>query len=88
MERETLSSITCPKAIWLYDSVSRYPDMMENWELYDLHYVFEESDVLKLKEKNKESVFLPLGYDEQKILSNKYKYKGRRHKFCWCDVWK
>ena len=66
MERETLSSITCPKAIWLYDSVSRYPDMMENWELYDLHYVFEESDVLKLKEKNKESVFLPLGYDEQK----------------------
>lgn len=57
MERETLSSITCPKAIWLYDSVSRYPDMMENWELYDLHYVFEESDVLKLKEKNKESVF-------------------------------
>ena len=61
MERETLSSITCPKAIWLYDSVSRYPDMMENWELYDLHYVFEESDVLKLKEKNKEKCFFTIG---------------------------
>lgn len=61
MERETLSSITCPKAIWLYDSVSRYPDMMENWELYDLHYVFEESDVLKLKEKKQRKCFFTIG---------------------------
>lgn len=51
-------------AIWLYDSVLRYPKTKDNWDLYDLHYVFEESDVKILQDENKDAVFLPLGYDE------------------------
>lgn len=53
-------------ALWLYDSISRYPESGNNWDLYDLHYVFEESDVEKLSKEGKEACFLPLGYDSQR----------------------
>ena len=52
------------KAIWLYDSITRYPKSAENWNLYDLHYVFEQSDIAELEKQGKKAVFLPLGYDE------------------------
>jgi hypothetical protein len=66
MQKNTLEMIKCPKALWLYDSVTRYPEMTKDWELYDLHYVFENSDVDTLKKEGKYAVFLPLGYDNHK----------------------
>ena len=51
------------KAIWLYDSITRYPKSSDNWEMYDLHYVFEQSDIEILRVQGKQAFFLPLGYD-------------------------
>ena len=52
------------KAIWLYDSITRYPKSADNWALYDLHYVFEQSDIRELDRQGKTAVFLPLGFDD------------------------
>lgn len=65
MQKSTLEFMKKSKlALWLYDSLTRYPEMRANWELYDLHYVFEASDIEQLEKDNKQVEFLPLGYDE------------------------
>ncbi len=64
--RETLSRFKKVRlAIWLYDSVTRYPRTMDNWDLYDCHYVFEKSDIELLNKKSLNACFLPLGYDQR-----------------------
>lgn len=65
VNRTSLEKMSRSKiAIWLYDSITRYPKSAENWDLYDLHYVFEQSDIAELEKQGKKAVFLPLGYDE------------------------
>ena len=52
------------KGLWLYDSITRYPRIADNWNYYDLHYVFEQSDIAILNGQGKKAVFLPQGYDD------------------------
>lgn len=67
MRSQTLKAMQDSKlALWLYDSIQRYPESKNNWELYDLHYVFEETDIEQLYSENRQAEFLPLGYDPQK----------------------
>lgn len=63
---DTLEQMHVKKVLWLYDSVSRYPDSARNWDAYDLHYVFEESDIEVLAKSGKQAEFLALGYDPKK----------------------
>lgn len=67
MQYQTLEQMKKSRlALWLYDSLKRYPETGKNWEMYDLHYVFEASDIEQLEKENKQVEFLPLGYDSER----------------------
>lgn len=65
--RETLEYIKkkgCKLIMWMMDSVYRESQSMDTLELYDFRFMFEKTDIKKLKEtKNIDSYFLPLCYD-------------------------
>lgn len=50
--------------LWMMDSIYRYKDALNNIDLYDYKFMFEESDVSKLGETGIHSVFLPMAADE------------------------
>lgn len=50
-------------AVWCYDSVLRYPNVLANAKYFDLFYTFETSDILKLSQLKINSKFLPMAYD-------------------------
>lgn len=51
------------KILWMMDSIYTVPESVENVELYDYRFMFEATDVEKLREKGIESYFLPLAVD-------------------------
>lgn len=50
--------------LWMMDSVFRFPDVLNKLVYFDHLFMFEKTDVLKLKQINIDSVFLPMAYDE------------------------
>lgn len=50
--------------LWIMDSVSRFPDLIDLASVYDQVYVFENSDVEILSKRNIQASFLPVGFDD------------------------
>lgn len=48
---------------WCYDSVSRYPSIIEGCEHYDLFYIFEPADKDIMESFDLKIKFLPMAYD-------------------------
>ena len=61
--RKMSSSI---KILWMMDSIYRYPNVVENIDLYDYKFMFENEDVKKLNKQGVKSYFLPLAADKTK----------------------
>ena len=65
--RETLEYLKakgCKLIMWMMDSVYRESQSMDTLELYDYRFMFEKTDIKKLKDaKGIDSYFLPLCYD-------------------------
>lgn len=66
VKKETLDAIKSQSKIilWMMDSIYRYRDAYNNIDSFDAKFMFEESDVKRLKEENIDSVFLPMAADE------------------------
>lgn len=74
MQKEILQAMKSAKLIlWMYDSIRRYPKMIENIELYDNVYTFDIEDNQALQMKHNNSSFLPLAYDEKTYFPKKLK---------------
>lgn len=50
--------------LWMMDSVKRVNSIMSTIKLYDFVFVFEEEDVVFLKQKNIKALHLPLALDQ------------------------
>lgn len=65
IKEETLKAIR-PKTkiiLWMMDSIFRYKDALNNIRYFDYKFMFEESDVNKLKQDGIDSMFLPMAAD-------------------------
>ena len=65
ISNKTLEEIKVPKILWMMDSLFRYDKIIDNIKYYDLKYMFEENDVIRLVEMGVKSTFLPLAYDDE-----------------------
>ena len=65
MTRETLGLINKKSytALYLWDMVSLFPEMIETFNQYNIIYSFDQHDVQKLKENGLNVKFKPSGYD-------------------------
>lgn len=62
--RETIKNMgNSIKVLWMMDSIFRVPESLNNVDLYDYSFMFEESDVERLKSMGIESTFLPMAVD-------------------------
>jgi len=66
IKKETLEAIKAHSKVilWMMDSIYRYRDAYNNIDYFDAKFMFEESDVKRLKEENIDSIFLPMAADE------------------------
>ena len=65
LTKDTIKKIKDSKKIlWVMDSVFRVKRTYENIKLYNHKFMFEETDVEKLKNEGIESFFLPLALDD------------------------
>src|SRR5690606_15315194 len=52
------------KVLWMMDSIYRYPEStLRHVSEYDERFMFEENDVIKLKQEGVQAHFLPMGVD-------------------------
>lgn len=70
IEKDTLEKMKLSKRIlWLMDSIINVRDISKTIEDYDYRFMFERTDVDKLKEKNIKAYFLPMAVDQNNYYS-------------------
>lgn len=65
LTRNTLMKMRDSKIIlWIFDSIFEEREVYKNLDLYNYRFMFEKTDVARLKKQDIESWFLPLAVDE------------------------